>query len=96
MEPDGILISNHPLPMPKPKHSLMSEFKELGLEINDLSDESAEDHLKSILQNMNGVHTARITQSGVHIIYNPLGITSEEIVQTVRQAGYTIDLSQKG
>ena len=74
----------------------MSEFKELELEINDLSDEVAEEHLQTILQKMNGVHTARITQSGVHIIYNPHGITSEEIVHTVQQAGFTVDYRQPG
>jgi len=72
----------------------MSEFKELELEINDLSDEMAEERLQSILQNMNGVHIARITQSGVHVIYNPLGITPEEIAHTVEQAGFTVDYKQ--
>lgn len=74
----------------------MSLFQELAFEINDLSDEVAEERLQSILRNLNGVHTARITQSGVHIIYNPHGITPEEITRTVRQAGFTIDLSQPG
>ena len=74
----------------------MSEFKELELEINDLSDELAEEHLQAVLQKMNGVHTARITQSGVHIIYNPYGITPGEIVHSVQQAGFTVDYRQPG
>ena len=74
----------------------MSEFKELELEINDLSDELAEEKLRAILNKMNGVHTARITHSGVHIIYNPHGITPEEITQTVRHAGFTVNYSQPG
>jgi len=68
----------------------------LELEINDLSDEMAEEHLQTILQKINGVHTARITQRGVHIIYNPHGITPEEIVHTVQQAGFTVDYRQPG
>ena len=74
----------------------MSEFKELELEIDDLSDEVAEERLQSILHKMNGVHTARITQSGVHIIYNPLGIAPGEIIQAVKQAGFTVDYTQPG
>jgi len=74
----------------------MSDFKELELEINDLSDEGAEERLKTILHGMNGVHTARITQSGVHIIYNPLGVTLEEIAHAVHQAGFTVDYQQPG
>jgi len=74
----------------------MSDFKEVELEIDDLSDGVAEERLKSILHGMNGVHTARITQSGVHIIYNPLGVTPEEIARTVHQAGFTVDYHQTG
>jgi len=74
----------------------MSDFKELELEIDDLSDEVAEERLQAILQKINGVHTARITQSGVHIIYNPHGITPMEITQIVQQAGFTVDYKQPG
>ncbi|GEM_PF-4334956 len=74
----------------------MSEFKELELETIDLSEAAEEERLQSILQNMNGVHTARITRNGVHLIYNPKGITPEEIVNAVRQAGFTIAYLQPG
>ena len=74
----------------------MSEFKELELEIDDLSDEVTEERLQSILHKMNGVHTARITQSGVHLIYNPLGIAPGEIIQAVQQAWFTVDYKQPG
>ena len=74
----------------------MSEFKELELEIDNLGDEAAEELVRSVLNKMNGVHTARITHSGVHIIYNPLGITPGEITHAVRQAGFTIDYKQPG
>jgi len=74
----------------------MSNFAELELEINDLSDEMAEELVRSVLSKMNGVHTARITQSGVHVIYNPLGVTPEEITRTVEQTGFTIDYKQPG
>ena len=68
----------------------------MELEINDLSDEADEERLKAILHGMNGVHTARITKSGVHIIYNPLGITPEEIARAVHQAGFTVNYQQRG
>lgn len=74
----------------------MSDFKELELEIDDLDVEGAEERLRAILQKMNGVHTARITQSGVHVIYNPHGITPEEITRTVHQAGFRVDYQQPG
>ncbi|MDD5349530.1 MAG: hypothetical protein PHQ12_04895 [Chthoniobacteraceae bacterium] len=73
----------------------MSDFKELELEIDDLTEEPIEEQLRTLLRQINGVHTARITQSGVHVIYNPLGITPEELVQTVRKAGFTVDYTQK-
>jgi len=72
----------------------MSEFKELELEINDLNDEAAEERMRALLHQINGVHTARITASGVHIIYNSRGVTSEEITRTVHQAGFTVDYAQ--
>ena len=74
----------------------MSEFKELELEIDDLGDEVAEEAVRSILNKMNGVHTARITHTGVHIIYNPLGITPEEITRSVLKAGFKINYQQPG
>jgi len=74
----------------------MSDFKELELEINDLSDEAAEEHLRTVLHRINGVHTARITASGVHVIYNPHGVTPEEITRTVNRAGFTVDYKQPG
>ena len=75
---------------------MMSDFKELELEINDLSDETAEEHLRTVLHRINGVHTARITASGVHVIYNPHGVTPEEITRTVNRAGFTVDYKQPG
>ena len=74
----------------------MSEFKELELEIDDLSEEAAEERMRALLRRINGVHTARITASGVHIIYNPLGVTSREITRTVHRAGFTVDYTQPG
>lgn len=73
----------------------MSDFKELELEIDDLTQAPVEEQLRALLHQINGVHTARITQSGVHVIYNPRGITPEELLQTVRQAGFTVDYAQK-
>lgn len=72
----------------------MSDFKELELGIDDLGSETVEESLGSLLNKMNGVHTVRITQVGVHIIYNPLGITPGEIVGAVLQAGYKINYRQ--
>lgn len=66
----------------------------MELEIDDLSDAVAEEQLRTILRGINGVHTARITQSGVHIIYNPSGVTPGEIARTVQQAGFTVDYHQ--
>jgi len=73
---------------------LMATFKELELEINDLSEEAVEQQMQAVLRQINGVHTARITQSGVHVIYNPHGITSQELLRTVQQAGFTVDYAQ--
>ena len=74
----------------------MSEFKELELEINDLGDELVEERVRAILAKINGIHTARITQTGVHIIYNPLGITPDEIIRMMLQSGFKIDYQQPG
>ena len=74
----------------------MSEFKEIELEIDDLGDEVVEERLHTLLKNMNGIHTARITQTGVHIIYNPLGISPGEIFRTVHAAGFKVNYSQPG
>lgn len=74
----------------------MSEFKELELETFDLSEEAEEARLHELLKNMNGVHTARITRNGVHIIYNSLGITPGEITNAIRQAGFNIAYEQPG
>lgn len=74
----------------------MSEFKELELEIKSPIDEAAEEKLRTLLHRINGVHTARIAASGVHVIYNPLGVTPEEILHTVYQAGFTVNYTQPG
>lgn len=74
----------------------MAEFKELELETFDLSEEAEEARLQEMLKRLNGVHMARITRNGVHIIYNPSGITPEEIEGAVRQAGFHIDYEQPG
>lgn len=72
----------------------MSEFKELEFETFDLNDEGEEARMKAVLKKMNGVHTARITRNGVHIIYNSRGIAPDEIAHALRQAGFTIAYSQ--
>jgi hypothetical protein len=72
----------------------MSEFKELELEIDNLGNEAAEERMRALLRQINGVHTARITANGVHLIYNPLGVTHREITHTVNQAGFTVDYTQ--
>lgn len=74
----------------------MSDFKELELEIDDLGDEIAQGHLASVMRGINGVHTARITATGVHVIYNSLGVTREEITQAVVNAGFKVDYKQPG
>lgn len=74
----------------------MSEFKELEFETFDLNEEAEQARLQGMLKNLNGVHMARITRNGVHIIYNPLGITPEEIEGAVRQAGFKIAYEQPG
>lgn len=74
----------------------MSEFKELELETFDLSEEAEQERLQYMLKDMNGVHAARITRNGAHLIYNPKGITPEEIVNAVKQAGFKIAYLQPG
>lgn len=74
----------------------MSDFKELELETFDLSDEAEQVRMQEMLRDMNGVHMARITRNGVHIIYNPHGVTPEEITNAVRQAGFNIAYEQPG
>ncbi len=72
----------------------MAGFKELELGIGSLDAESTEETLRNALKGLNGIHGARLVRGGAHIIYNPLGITPEEIYQTVRRAGFAIDTSQ--
>ncbi len=74
----------------------MSEFKELELETFDLAEEGEQERAQAILKAMNGVHTARITRNGVHIIYNPKGIAPEEITNAMRNAGFKIAYLQPG
>ncbi len=74
----------------------MSEFKELEFETFDLSEEAEQERLHTMLKDMNGVHTARITRNGVHIIYNPKGITPEEIAGAMRNVGFKIAYLQPG
>lgn len=73
----------------------MSEFNELELGIGGLDSPEAEERLAAVLKGLNGVHGVRLVTGGVHVIYNPAGITSEEIMATVRQAGFALDYHQK-
>ena len=72
----------------------MAEFKEIELTIDDLDTEEAEEVLQDALEGLNGIHSARMVLGGVHVVYNPLGITAEEIVNVVRRAGFTVDTYQ--
>jgi len=74
----------------------MGDFKELEFETFDLNEEAEQARLQEILKSLNGVHMARITRNGVHIFYNPQGISPEEIAVAVRQSGFTIAYSQPG
>ncbi len=74
----------------------MAEFEELELGIGGLDSEVAEERLAGILKNLHGIHGVRLVRGGgAHIIFNPLGITREEICATVRQAGFALDTTQK-
>jgi hypothetical protein len=73
----------------------MTDFKELELEINDLGEPVQQERLHAAFKSLNGVRLARITQNGVHVIYNARGITPEEIIRAVRQLGFTIDYMEK-
>ena len=73
----------------------MAEFKEIELTIDDIDSEDAEEVLQDALEGLNGIHGARIVLGGVHITYNPLGITADEIVGVVRRAGFTVDTFQE-
>ncbi|MEI6351819.1 MAG: hypothetical protein WCP06_12030 [Verrucomicrobiota bacterium] len=73
----------------------MAEFKEIELTIDDIDTEEAEEVLQDALEGLNGIHSARIALGGVHIVYNPLGITADEIVEVVRRAGFTVDTLQE-
>lgn len=74
----------------------MSVFAELELGIGGLDTLEAEEHLAHVLKNLNGVHSVRLVKgAGAHVIYNSVGITPEEIITTVRQAGFALDTHQK-
>lgn len=72
----------------------MSDYMELELAIDDLDTEEAEETVRNTLKNLRGIHGARIVRGGVHVIYNPLGITPEEIMDEVRRLGFTVDTWQ--
>jgi hypothetical protein len=73
----------------------MSDYLELELAIDDLDSEPAEEVLRNALKDLPGIHGARLLRGGVHIIYNPLGISPEAIMDEVRRAGFTVNYLQR-
>ncbi len=74
----------------------MADYEEMELGIDALHTDLSEEALKAAFKGLNGIHGVRLVRAGgAHIIYNPLGITPEEIRTVVRQAGFAIDTSQK-
>jgi hypothetical protein len=69
-------------------------YKELELGIEGLKTEEAELTLQTALKGLQGIHAARMVRGGVHVTYNPLGITPQEIRESVRRAGFAVDTSQ--
>ena len=72
----------------------MGDFREIELAINDLDTQAEEARIRDVLKGLIGIHAARLLQGGVHISYNPLGITAEEIIDAVRRCGLTVDTWQ--
>ena len=73
----------------------MSAFEELELGIGGLDSETAEEKLAGVLRDLHGIHGVRLVRGGAHIIFNPLGISREEICTAVRRAGFALDTTQK-
>ncbi len=74
----------------------MSAYEELELGIGGLDSDVAEEKVAALLRNLHGIHGVRLVRGGgAHIIFNPLGITKEEICATLRQAGFALDTNQK-
>lgn len=69
-------------------------YKELELGIEGLDSNAAEETLQNALKGLQGIHAARVVRGGVHVTYNPLGITPQEIRDSVRRAGFAVDTSQ--
>jgi len=69
--------------------------KELELGVEDLESELEEERLAELLKGLHGVHGVRLVRGGgVHILYNPLGITADELCETVRRSGFTVKTRQ--
>ena len=68
--------------------------KELELGIGGLKSDFAEETLRDALGRLRGIRAARVVRGGVHVTYNPLGITPREIRGSVRRAGFAVDTSQ--
>lgn len=69
-------------------------YKELELGIEGLDTEAAGVTLRTALKGLKGIHAARVVTGGVHVTYNPLGITPQEIREAVRRVGFAVDTSQ--
>ena len=79
---------------PETSRNLGKMYQELELESFNLSEESERARLSQLLKNMNGVHAARISRGGVHIMFNPRGIAAQEIAATVKRAGFCVGYEQ--
>ena len=62
--------------------------EELDLAIPDMDTETAELAVKNSLAKLPGIVAVRLVQRGAFVRYNPLGITSSEICEAIRQAGF--------
>jgi len=63
-------------------------LERVEFDINDINSEVAHSAVREAVKDLNGVRDVQFVGGGAVVIYNPIGITKEEICTAIRRSGY--------
>lgn len=63
-------------------------LEQVEFDINDINSEAAQNAVRDAVKDLNGVRDVQFVAGGAVVIYNPIGITKEEICTAIRRSGY--------
>jgi copper chaperone CopZ len=75
---------------PDPAHSRLSETMAARIEIKEIGDPTRQKQITDAIVALDGVIEANIENDALHVSYDPLATSENEIEQAIRSVGSTV------